>query len=503
MVDYSYYNNSWNANIDSLNQYRSNNSNFNYVPSPMVAGQIPWVNSVWANYAPMSSYVSANNNDKSLNQASFETVDQYNERMKNEAIVRQKAIQDRIKNGAVDIVNGEIKVDDKTRKEMKKDALNNLEQSNKDSHSLGMSLLLGGTMVGATSSSIRNMHKVSENSKITELMNKTAYKALYEKAPITMIEAQKEMGYLHRQYLKQLHKYQKAGRNTASLTKAYDRIVQEMQGALTSGNADEVAKVTSKITQTGRGLKFWKSHLNIAKRFSAMKKVDVSKAAAIKGNSWLSNLGGKSGLKMGVTMGLASIALDSGRIYDAFEKDTGDGFVQLGQSTLKALVPATIYTASDCVAKKLVNKFLPKLSSNVARGAGTKLTNKLCSWFTKQAGKKIIGKVCCKIGSKLAGKAIGAAIGSCIPGLGTVVGFAIGCVADWAIQKWVMPHSDVTDKNNIAAISDEEHLKEAYIRAAQGEKINPKVERLLANNPELCQKFQQEIIQAQQQTQAA
>ena len=124
MVDYNkinYYNQPWKANIGYYTSSPSitTSSQLNYTPYPMIGAQTPWLNSVWTPYStPMMSYP-LSSNEGTPTQTDFETVEQYNERMQKEAIAKQKEAQDRAQNGYIAIENGEIKLDDKTRKEIK------------------------------------------------------------------------------------------------------------------------------------------------------------------------------------------------------------------------------------------------------------------------------------------------------------------------------------------------------------------------------------------------
>lgn len=419
----------------------------------------------------------------------------------------QLIAQDRKNNGYIDVVNNEIKVDEKTRKGMEEDSLNNLEEENKAARTnLGASLAMGSVFY---LSSIKNGMKVNTNSSVTNVFfaeagGKAKYAKLYKDAPTVMLEAQEELAKVHRDYQKQLKRYKANGSSTTELTKSYKDIVTKMEKALKTGNPDEVAKVTHKIKETKgtwQRIKctFRATAPRIEDRAKKMRIVKTTDVKAKTGNSFLKNAGGKTGFGMAGAMAGLSLACDYSKIKAGFEKDFETGMTQLGQSALTATVPAGVYFVSDAAGKTIVNKAVSKGAGKIATGLAKNTATKASTWFTKQAGKKIIGKACAKIGTKLAGRAIGTAIGSLLPGVGTVLGFAIGCVADWAIQKWLMPHSDVTDKNNIATKSDKDLLTEAYIRKAQGQKIDERTEKLLTNNPELCQQIEYEIMQAQQQ----
>lgn len=372
--------------------------------------------------------------------------------------------------------NGNLVVSKAKRKKFEERRIKGIENENKKARTnLAMSLGAGSLFMGGT---IINGLKFKTNAPVTEMVLNGANTELWKKAPGVTIEAQEELAKFNRDFQKQYNRYIKNGSDTTQLVASYEEICNKFKTPMANGNADEVAKLTHQLKDTKgmwQRMKLWGSAPKIEDRLAKMATVDASKITAKTGNSFLKNCGGGAGLKLGIGMGALTMLMDSKKIYTAFEEHGfGTGMTQLGQSALTALVPATVYTLSDGLGKTLVNKAVSKGAGKLASSIAGNGVTKLGQWFAKQGTKKIIGKLCTKVATKLTGKAIGAAIGSIIPGAGTVLGFAIGCVADWAIQKYLMPHSDITDEKETEKKSTTELVYEIHQDKQNGVNIDEK-----------------------------
>lgn len=413
------------------------------------------------------------------------------------------------------------------REAMIGDEQENLAEENKAAKPGLVGALAGSAVFAAPA--IANGVKVQRNLPVSEMFFTDATSKLWESHPTTMREAQKVMQKAEKHFQKELAKLHKAcgtdidkyKDEAEKLIKKYNSYIDDMKKAL-QGTADDVAKVTQHYSAANGNWYKKAPSLNeklVRKRDSLIKANNAERAAiaagktpkslAVKDNSFFRHMGGGIGLGIGLISGVAMYFMSEKPKVDeakALAEETGDKSVyrkQLWQSIAKCAIPAAVWTVGDATGRWLTDKFIVKNAGKVAKGLVNNGATKLGQWFAKKAGGKVAGKLCGKIAGKLTGKALGAAIGSIVPGLGTIVGLAIGCVADWAINKWVIPaifgENDAVDNKKIAQATDEELVMNAYINQKNGIEISQQAKLAIANNPTFCAKVDQLIAQQQQQ----
>ena len=260
---------------------------------------------------------------------------------------------------------------------------------------------------------------------------------LFKKNPDLMINAQETMQKLERKYLKDLKAVKGDMSKTRKLIDERNFFRNEMQKALNSNSQQEIAKITEQCN-TAKGVKngifsrLWRRFRNkplMNSRYDAVMTADnAGKFASVKppkeGVSFFKSLF-SSKLTGIMTLGMAAIPviLDWGNIQKARaidkeneQKGQNTDFAkkQILQTGTKSLSTAVTYTVMDTLGRTLTKKFLGKFAAKIAT------------------------KVALKGGCKI----LGTALGSIIPGLGTVAGLLLGTVADYALNKFVFGNLD-------------------------------------------------------------
>ena len=425
-------------------------------------------------------------------------------------------------------VGDEVSLTQTERTEMKNEEKKDLAEENKAAKP-GLVGALAGSAVFAAPAIAKGV-KVQRNLPVTEMFFTDATSKLWESHPTTMREAQSVMQKFEKQYNKQKNRIIRNGGTINELNAARDLILGEMNDVLKTGEPEKIAQVAENIRKTNGS--WWKRKpmttakvdIYLSAQDEAKKAADAAIAAgktpkslAVKGNSFFRHMGGGVGLGVGLLSGVAMYFMsEKPKVNEAkaLAEETGDKSVyrkQLWQSITKCAIPTAVLTVGDAAGRWLTDKFIAKNAGKIAKGLVSNGTTKLGKWFAKKTGGKVAGKLCGKIAGKLCGKiagnltgkALGAAIGSIVPGLGTIVGLAIGCVADWAINKWVIPaifgENDAVDDKKIEMKSDEDLLTNAYIKQKNGEEISQQAKLAIAKNPTFCAKVDQLITQQQQQ----
>ena len=385
----------------------------------------------------------------------------------------------------------EVSISRKDNRNLKKGQKDKLADDNKKAQGslLGSlafaSLFMSGQIIKGA--------QVKKNAQATKLFTEydnvakcAKYKQLYKDAPQVMIDAQEEMAKASRQYEKALKKATKKGLDTTILKNDFSKLQDKMKIALNSGSADEVAKATEQLRAANKVKYrvFFKRAAN-GKGFTPTKsriagRADVSKVKVIKGNNFFRNCGGRIGIAMSLVAGIGMIACDYSKIKESKKYGKETQKKQMKQSAAKALIPTGAYLIGDGIGRTLVNKYLPKLA--------TKLATRLAT-----------GGAC---------KGIGAALGSFIPGLGTIVGLLIGTGLDFVLRKYVIPKCfgeiDAVDDKKIDKKKNKDLLKDICDKAINGEELTKLETKVVNENPTFCssyiQKKQAEMQQAMEQS---
>ena len=320
---------------------------------------------------------------------------------------------------------------------------------------IGMTLAGSGVMAGAMT--IRRtpdpVLNIMYDEKVLQNHN------LFETHPDLMENAQKAMRKYEKKYEKDLAKAVN-DKNLTEKLKAERKAMQEsMTSAMKQGDANKIAELTTKM-ECANGTKmgwFGRNWRKLRKQSALVTRGEAVTAAVTagklkvtppkEGTSFWRNLGGKSCLKMGGFFALGSLAMDAGKIKEAYGKDSKTGNKQLLQSGTKAVVGTAAYMGADAAAKTVVKKGLGKLALKVAT----------------------------KLAVKGGGKLLGAAIGSIVPGIGTAIGLVVGTLAEVAISKWVLPKifkNDAVTEANVNEMNDDELLQNLSMDYMSGAKID-------------------------------
>ena len=312
---------------------------------------------------------------------------------------------------------------------------------------------------------------------------------LFKDTPITMQEAQEEMSKASQQFSKRRNKLQKRinrlanrGRTTTRLEaelirieKDYNLLKNNMQKALNSGRADNVAKALEQTRAANRV-----SYKKLARKGTS--KIKIAKAANIKdvkavmGNKLFHHMGGKIGI-IGAIVASASIFwTDSERIKNAYSEDKTTGRKQLALTTGKALASGGGYILADALTRKAI-------TSIISKGAG-----------------KIAAKVAGKLAAKGAGKIIGVALGHLIPvpGLNLILGLTMGALIDLGIRKLMACIENPGDKVANKKLKSDELIARAYQDKLNGVELDPEIEKILNNNKTYCTALENEAARQQQ-----
>ena len=160
----------------------------------------------------------------------------------------------------------------------------------------------------------------------------------------------------------------------------------------------------------------------------------------------------------GMMAGLTLLS-EAGNVIGAYQQGTEYGNKQLVQSSVRTGVSLGVYAIGDSIGQYAGQKLL--------KGAATGHRLKAVSRAGHKAIAKVGGKVAVKGLAKLAVKggckALGTAIGSVVPGLGNIIGFAVGCALDLVISKCVLPkikyfQNDAIEEASVKNASKEQKL---------------------------------------------
>ena len=358
--------------------------------------------------------------------------------------------------------NKEIELTKKEQRVARKAILKREEKELKEAEgSLGSTMAMTSVFAAPTLMKMKN-----KNQKTIEMFYKEGapHMELYKKNPDLMLEAQNAMQKLEKKFHKDA-KLVKGNREAlAKLAEERKFFRDTMEAALRSNNPKEIATATEqckvasgvKNGRFARTFRKFRSPDNIIKnRFDATASAEAAgKFANVKPpkacTSFLGNLKklGKIGGIMTAAMALIPIVTDWGKIQSAFAsdsenkqngKDTNYGWKQVGQTGAKGAASAITYTLFDVIGRTLTKKCLGKLAARLAA--------------------KIAVKGGCKI--------LGTAIGSVVPGIGNVIGLALGCLADWALNKYVFDKMDffknsAATEGKVTAMNDTELVQEGY-----------------------------------------
>ena len=307
---------------------------------------------------------------------------------------------------------------------------------------------IGGAMAGAALFATPAIYKAATtDSEILKLFLKENA-SLYETYPDLMIEAQEALRKYQRNYASDIKRAGKNRKLVEKLKKEQKAMYRNMKYAIRNGKVDQVddiARLTAECNtasgvRNGFLARTWRGWRGKEKLLSRSKHVaDQSAAGAIKyqtpkaGSSFWKNMGGKSaGFGSLLFIGMSFFA-DKDKIKEAYSLDTSTGNKQLLQTGAKGLASAAFWTLGEAAGKTIAKKCLGKIA---ARAATT-------------------------IATKGIGKILGSAIGSFIPGFGTVAGLLLGTAADFLISKFVIPYfmpNDAVDVESVNRKTDDELL---------------------------------------------
>ena len=282
---------------------------------------------------------------------------------------------------------------------------------------------------------------------------------LFKTHPDLMEEAQKAMRKLDNAYKKDL-KRAKNQKEKRRIKREQAQFRKRMEEALKSGKEDDVAKLTAeaqigKSVKNGRVARLKRTSKGkeaIRSREAGIRKANIEHKIKVKepkaGTSFLRNLGGKSAFRnAGLFMALP-LLMDAGKIKTAYGIDKETGNQQLKQSATKAGLSAVAFIGGDAIGKTVVKKSMGRIA----------------------------GKIAAKAATKGIGKMFGAAIGSIVPGAGTLVGLTVGTLADFAIEKWVLPKifkNDAVTEKQVKNMDDNtlvQTIQEQYMQGKEIEK---------------------------------
>ena len=324
--------------------------------------------------------------------------------------------------------------------------------------------------------------QVNKNAEVTKMFFKEGttsgtamHQQLFNKAPLTMKEAQEEMAKANRRYQRALKKATKKGlKATNTLTSDYNAMKNMMNEALNSGNADEVAQASARLRAANKAKYRFNSKGSVTRKLRIANSADVSSVKAIKGNGFMKHLGGGFGAIMGLVGAGLTVVTDFSKIKEANQYGGKEARnKQIAQTASKAGTTLLAYTVGDTLARKGITKLISKCA----------------------------GKLAAKIAAKGAGKAIGMAIGSFVPGLGTIAGLLIGAGIDVLLNNVIIPkcfgEADSVEYAKNDNMSKEELLADAYITKANGGEISEIEMKMLQKNPAFCAKMEKQLAEQQ------
>lgn len=309
------------------------------------------------------------------------------------------------------------------------------------------------------------------------------YAKFYEEAPETMQQAQKVMQKVHNKYLSDLKSAVGDDVLTNQIKNDYAGLEKMMKDALKSDQVDNVAKATARLEGSFGSTLRTRFVSQAGKRTAMARAVDTSAVTAVKGTK-LNIFGGKTGLAIGVLMTMGTYFLtEKGKVEEAKSISEETAKKQRRQSMFRLFGSFTAYAAGEGLGKMFVSKYL----------------------------SKSVGKWAARVASKGFGKLFGTAVGSIIPGAGTILGLFIGTAFDLLVSKVVIPAIfGKDDAVNVATIdkkTDEELVTDACIKELNGEQLTMVEKRSMQYNPAFCAKvkeqIQQELLLQQQQAMQA
>lgn len=192
-----------------------------------------------------------------------------------------------------------------------------------------------------------------------------------------------------------------------------NKVMKELEGALSSGNTEQIAKLTAKLdhayVSNGWLPRTWKKILGkdvptVESRLNDTAEIN-KKAANItklgeKGSSSLWNFVKKScTIKSGLGWAAFEALFDAKDIASAFKESTGTGLAQLGQTAVKGAGSAVGWMAGEAIGTWAATKALAVAGTAIAPGIGTAIgavagfvVGSVGMWLTGKLTKRIVGK---------------------------------------------------------------------------------------------------------------
>ena len=160
----------------------------------------------------------------------------------------------------------------------------------------------------------------------------------------------------------------------------------------------------------------------------------------------------------GMMAGLTLLS-EAGNVIGAYQQGTEYGNKQLVQSSVRTGVSLGVYAVGDSIGQYAGQKLL----KGAATGHRLKAVSRAGHKTIAKVGGKVAVKGLAKLAVKGGCKALGTAIGSVVPGLGNIIGFAVGCALDLVISKCVLPkikyfQNDAIEEASVKNASKEQQL---------------------------------------------
>ena len=369
------------------------------------------------------------------------------------------------KAAAEEAKNNAVKMYSATRNGFRKILMNNASK--------GAEGGLLAAMLGPAAMSVPQVSKIftTDESILKMFYNTQNAEALklFGTNPDLMTNAQSVMRSLDRKFSNDLKHAVRNDVLTNAIKTEKTRIFDAMEQALSSGSADDIAKIAAQAkVEAGVKNGFWG---RLIRRFKGAETI-VSREAAVTeleaagkfsysvpkaGTSVWRNMGGNTGIFGALGFAAFSIYNSKDDISNAYKIDKETGNKQLMQAGIKAGATAAAWTIGDAIGKTVAKRCLGKIAAKVAT------------------------KIAVSGGCKL----LGTAAGSVVPGVGTVVGLVLGTVADYVMTKYILPKvmpDDPLAKKTLESKTDEELMNDVAEVYASGKDIDKDALRFIKNN---------------------